>query len=143
MANNIRGWMMPAAWFVAGVFATGSFWYFLSQQNSIGTLLSAIGAIFFAGVAIYLHLQSGKSVLNAPHRRQLATFLSEAHRLRSRLNELPLPITEHNAWVSRVDCPPRLRHDELAHLTHEGGGRWPRNAWGNFQRPFGRWPWTG
>jgi hypothetical protein len=102
MASHIRGWMMPAAWFVAGVFATGSFWYFLSQQNSIGTLLSAIGAIFFAGVAIYLHLQSGKSLLNAPDRRRLATFLSEAHRLRSRLNELPLPITEHNAWVSRV-----------------------------------------
>jgi hypothetical protein len=102
MANHIREWMMPAAWFVAGVFATGSFWYFLSQWNYFGTGLSAIGAIFFAGVAIYLHRLSDRSVLNAPHRRRLAIFLSEAQRLRSHLNEQPLPITEHHAWVSRV-----------------------------------------
>ena len=93
---------MPAAWFVAGVFATGSFWYFLSQQNYLGTALSGLGAIVFAGVAIYLHRLNDRSVVNAPHRVQLAAFLSEAHMLRSRLNEHPLPIADHNAWVGRV-----------------------------------------
>jgi hypothetical protein len=102
MTSHIRDWMTPAAWFVAGVFATGSFWYFLSQQNYSGTVLSGIGAVFFAGVAIYLHRRSDRSVLNAPHRERLATFVSEAQTLRSRLNEQPLPIADHNAWVDRV-----------------------------------------
>jgi hypothetical protein len=30
-------------------------------------------------------------------------------------------------------------HGESAHLTHQGGGRWPRNAWASFRRLFGRW----
>ena len=34
-----------------------------------------------------------------------------------------------------VDCPPRLRHGELAHLAQGGGGRWLRNVWASFQRP--------
>ena len=102
MTSHVREWMMPAAWFVAGVFATGSFWYFLSLQNYVGAVLSGIGAILFAGLAIYLHRLSDRSILNAPHRVQMAAFLSEAQRLRSRLNEQPLPIAEHNAWVNRV-----------------------------------------
>ena len=94
--------MITATWFVASVFATGSFWYFLSQENYFGSALSAIGAIFLAGVAIYLHRVSDRSVLNAPLKRQLAIFLSEAQRLRSRLNEQPLPIVDYNDWVSRA-----------------------------------------
>ena len=36
------------------------------------------------------------------YREQLAAFLTEAHQLRTRLDEVPLPIGEHNAWVDRV-----------------------------------------
>ncbi len=35
-------------------------------------------------------------------KKALAGFLSEAHGLRARLNEQPLPVAEHNAWVNRV-----------------------------------------
>jgi hypothetical protein len=102
MAYYIRNWMAPTAWFVAGVFATGSFWHFLSQQNIWGTVLSGIGALICAGLAIYLTHRSDRSVINAPHGERLTTFLSEAQRLRSRLNEQPLPIADHNAWVDGV-----------------------------------------
>jgi hypothetical protein len=33
----------------------------------------------------------------------LAAFLVEAQQLRARLDETPLPIGQHNAWVDRVD----------------------------------------
>jgi hypothetical protein len=36
------------------------------------------------------------------YREQLAAFLAEAHQLRTRLDEVPLPIREHNAWIDRV-----------------------------------------
>ena len=36
------------------------------------------------------------------YRGQLAAFLTEAQQLRTRLDEVPLPIGEHNAWVDRV-----------------------------------------
>lgn len=100
MAIAIRTWMAPAAWFVAGVFATGSLWYFLSQQNIVGTVLSGIGAAAFVAIAIYLHQAADSGA--ARHIGQLATFLSEAQGLRSRLNQQPLPIADHNAWVNRV-----------------------------------------
>jgi hypothetical protein len=37
-------------------------------------------------------------------RDRLAAFLVEAQQLRARLNEVPLPITDHNAWVDRVNA---------------------------------------
>ena len=100
MTIAIRNWMAPAAWFVAGVFATGSLWYFLSQQNNVGTVLSGVGAAAFVALAIYLHLAADAGA--ARHRTRLASFLSEAQSLQSRLNEQPLPLAEHNAWVDRV-----------------------------------------
>lgn len=36
------------------------------------------------------------------HIEKLANFLAEAQRLRERLNEVPLPIKDHNDWVDRV-----------------------------------------
>jgi hypothetical protein len=100
MTIAIRNWMAPAAWFIAGVFATGSLWYFLSQRSIVGTALSGISAAAFVALAIYLHQAADASA--ARHRAQLAAFLSEAQGLQSRLNEHPLPVAEHNAWVERV-----------------------------------------
>jgi hypothetical protein len=36
------------------------------------------------------------------HKDRLAAFLTEAQQLRSRLDEKPLPIADHNSWVDRV-----------------------------------------
>lgn len=103
MIIRIREWMSPTAWFAAGIFATGAFWYFLSNKNYYGILGSGLGAIVFAGLAIYLHQLSYKSALHASHREQLGRYLSEAQGLRSRLSEQLLPIADHNAWVDRVN----------------------------------------
>src|SRR5688572_1660618 len=35
-------------------------------------------------------------------RKRLAAFLTEAQGLRARLNEQPLPVAEHDAWIVRV-----------------------------------------
>lgn len=99
----IRDWMPPVAWFVAGVFATGAFWYYLSKDSSLGSWSSAIGAVLFVALAVYLQRQSDPRVRNRPYRDQLATFLTEAQALRARKDEVPLPVEEHNQWVSKVE----------------------------------------
>src|SRR5436309_1789967 len=102
MRRRIRAWMLPAAWFVASIFATGAFWYFLSTKNYRGTFVSGLGAIVFAFLAIYLHQSTDSSVAHASHRDQLSHYLQEAQKLRSRLGEQPLPVADHNAWVERA-----------------------------------------
>jgi hypothetical protein len=60
--------MSPTAGLVAGVFATGTFRYFLSNNSYAGTLGSALGAIAFAILAIYLHQPSDKFAVYASYR---------------------------------------------------------------------------
>lgn len=50
------------------------------------------------------------------HKDQLAAFLTEGQYLRSRLNEDPLPIGEHNAWVDRVDKYLRVKFGKAAEV---------------------------
>jgi len=107
--------MPSVAWFIAGVFATGSFWYFLSKRDIVGAASSGIGALIFVALAIHLHRRCDKAIVNAPHIQRLAELLDEAHALRARLVEIPLPVTDHNAWVARVVA--YLRSD-LSH-AHE------------------------
>jgi hypothetical protein len=99
----IRDWFAPAAWFVASIFATGAFWYFLSQNSVAGATWSGIGAFAFSFLAIRLHRQSATPAANARHRVQLASYLTEAQTLRARLDEQPLPVADHNVWVDRVE----------------------------------------
>ncbi len=103
METTTRAWFAPAAWFVAGIFATGAFWYFLSRNSVAGTIWSGIGATTFAVLAIRFHRQPDRLNASAPHRLQLAVFLTEAQALRTRLDEQPLPVPDHNAWVDRVE----------------------------------------
>ena len=64
------------------------------------------------------------------HENQLAEFLIEAQRLRSRLNEDPLPIRDHNAWVERVSGCLRenltaahaIRFSDFSGMTFYGDG---------------------
>jgi hypothetical protein len=130
MRHHIHGWMLPAAWFAAGIFATGAFWYFLSTKNYRGVLLASLGAIVFALLAIHLHRSSDAYAINASHRDQLSQFLTEAQKLRSRLGEQPLPVADHNAWVERVSVYLRenlglsfeARFGDFSGMVFYGGG---------------------
>src|SRR5262245_46852955 len=64
------------------------------------------------------------------HKDQLAAFLTEAQHLRSRLNEDPLPIGDHNAWVDRVNnylrenlsAAHEVRFSDFSGMTFYGDG---------------------
>jgi hypothetical protein len=94
--------MPQTVWFVASIFATGAFWYFLNNDQFGWTVASGVGALVFAGLAIYLHKRRSASLDLSVHREKLASFITEAQQLRTRLNETPLPVADHNAWVDRV-----------------------------------------
>ncbi len=126
----VRGWMPPVAWFVAGVFATGAFWYYLSKGSSVGSWSSAVCAALFVALAVYLQRQSDPAVRNRPHRDQLASFLTEAQALRARKDEVPLPVEEHNQWVEKVETYLRrqlgtaysVRFGNFSGMTFHGSG---------------------
>lgn len=126
----VRGWMPPVAWFVASVFATGAFWYYLSKDSSLGSWSSGVGAVLFVALAVHLQRQSDPGVRTRPHRDQLATFLTEAQALRARKDEVPLPVKEHNQWVSKVETYLRehlgaaysVRVGDFSGMTFYGSG---------------------
>ena len=60
--KNVPNWAIQAAWWVSGIFATGSFWYFLSLKSYGPSALSAFGAIAFASIAIVLHRKQDKQL---------------------------------------------------------------------------------
>jgi hypothetical protein len=45
-------------WFVAGIFATGAFWYFLSQRNYHMSLWAAFLAVVLALLAVAFHIHN-------------------------------------------------------------------------------------
>lgn len=51
-------WLHQSLWFVSGVFATGAFWYFLSQKNYHATLWSGFGAVVVALLAVVLLIRN-------------------------------------------------------------------------------------
>jgi ABC-type multidrug transport system fused ATPase/permease subunit len=53
--KRIPDWALQAIWFMAGIFATGALWYFISIKNTTMAVISLVCAIFFALLAIYLH----------------------------------------------------------------------------------------
>ena len=56
----IPDWLITIIWFIAGICATGGFWYFLSSKNLIGTLASAFGTVVAVALAIFLHLRNDR-----------------------------------------------------------------------------------
>src|ERR1700741_4334835 len=58
MRMRVPVWLLQVTWFIAGVFGTGAFWYYLSQNNSLLTCVSAGGAVIFAVIAVGLHMLS-------------------------------------------------------------------------------------
>jgi hypothetical protein len=101
MSKVIPDWMVQVAWFAAGICATGAFWYFLSQKDYTWTVVTGFGALVFAGLAVYLHVDGSSH--KHRHKEQIASFLKEAQQLRTRLDEVPVPIGDYNEWVDRVE----------------------------------------
>ena len=130
MSKSIPDWMVQVAWFAAGICATGAFWYFLSKNDYTWAVLTGLGALVFAGLAVYLHTRKDGSSRNHWHSEQLATFLTEAQGLRRRLDEVPLPVRDHNEWVERVGGYLRqnlgrtyeVRFSDFSGMTFYGNG---------------------
>lgn len=95
--------VIQLTWFMAGVFATGAVWYFLSQDDFPTAGISAAAAVVLGGLAFYLHGLNDNAAKTRKHREQLGAFLTEAQALSARENEDPPPIQEHNDWVARTE----------------------------------------
>ncbi|UXA51598.1 hypothetical protein M0D45_12695 [Xanthomonas prunicola] len=55
MKREPKDWHLQLVWFIAGIFATGAVWYFISTGKSLPAVLSGLAAFGFALFAIYLH----------------------------------------------------------------------------------------
>lgn len=55
MNKKAPDWLLQLVWFVAGIFATGALWYFISVKDTMLAVASAVAALVFAAIAIYLH----------------------------------------------------------------------------------------
>jgi hypothetical protein len=53
-------WAITAAWFIAGVGATGAFWFFLASGSVAGVILSAGGTLAAIAVAIAFHVRNDR-----------------------------------------------------------------------------------
>ena len=130
MKNLVSDWLIQLVWFLAGICATGAFWYFLSRDDIVSTILSGLAAAAFAIIAIYLHRLNDRSSRYRAHREKLASFIKEAHAILARLNEQPLPIGDYNEWVERVvkflteslDESYAVRFNDFSGMTFYGDG---------------------
>lgn len=102
MKKPVPDWLPNATWFVAGIFATGAFWYFLSKDDYVATALSALGAVLFAIVSVVLHKANDRSARFQKVRERLTDLLKQAEALIARKSEEPLPIAEVNDWIDRA-----------------------------------------
>lgn len=104
MKRPVPDWLPQLMWFMAGIFATGAVWYFLSNKDYVGTALSIVGAVCMTIAAITLHKINDRSARFREIRERLAEFVSVATSLVNRQKENPLPVQEHNEWVAKVEA---------------------------------------
>ena len=104
MKRTVPDWLVQLVWFIAGIYATGALWYFLSRDDFLSAALSLGGAVMLTFVAVQLNRLNDKSTRYKAHREQLAGFMKEAEVLRTRSTEVPLPVQAHNEWVARVEA---------------------------------------
>jgi len=102
MKKIVPDWLIQSLWFLAGICATGAFWYFLSKNDVVFTLLSAVGTLIFSSLAIYHHRLNDRHSRNLVYRTKLAGFVEESQRFRGRFSETPLPIQDFNDWSEKV-----------------------------------------
>ena len=130
MRRLVPAWLPQVVWFLAGIFATGAVWFFLSRDEYLFAWLSVAAAVVLAVVAVQLHRLNDREARFRKIREKLAAFAEEAAVLVGRHIEEPLPIQEHNDWVSRVeaflrselDSSYRARFSNFSGMTFYGGG---------------------
>lgn len=111
MRRTVPAWLLQLVWFLAGVFATGAVWFFLSKDEYVSAWLS-VGATFaLVLVAVQLHRLNDRTARFRGIREALAAFAIEASALLARAFEEPLPVEAHDEWVSRVEAYLRTELD--------------------------------
>ena len=103
LKRPVPSWLLQVVWFLASVFATGAVWFFLSRDDHLPTWLSVIAASTLVVVAVQLHRVNDSDVRFRSRREALADLASQASSLIARASEDPLPIGDHNEWVSRAE----------------------------------------
>lgn len=71
-------------------------WY-LTPTGNYEAAFALAGVITFLSEWVRRHLQRDVKA------SQISAFIQEGQQLMSRKEEIPLPITEHNAWVKRME----------------------------------------
>ena len=104
MKRLVPGWLTQLVWFLAGIFATGAVWFFLSRDEYLFAWLSVAATAVLTVVAVQLHRLNDRDARFRIIRERLAAFAEEATALAARSTEEPLPIQEHNDWVSKVEA---------------------------------------
>ena len=104
MKRPVPSWLTQLVWFLAGVFATGAVWFFLSRDEHLFAWLSVAAAAVLTFVAVQLHRVNDRDTRFREIREKLAAFAQEATALVARSSEDPLPTQEHNEWVSKVEA---------------------------------------
>lgn len=103
MKHPVPAWLLQLAWFLAGVFATGAVWFYLSKKECLLTWLSVVAAIALVVVAVQLHRVNDRDSRFRARREALAELAEQANVLSLKASEEPLPIAEHNDWVARAE----------------------------------------
>jgi hypothetical protein len=129
---------LQLVWFLAGVFATGAVWFFLSRDEYLFAWLSVGATIVLTVVAIQLHRVNDREARFRERREALAAFAEQATLLSARSSEEPPPIDAHNDWVSSVEAYLRreldssyaARFGNFSGMTFSGDGS-PRSKYRN------------
>ena len=82
MKARVPSWLVQVTWFIAGIFGTGAFWYYLSRKDDLLTSISAGGAVVFALVSIGLHIWGEAKSVDATAGRGSVAELDELRRTR-------------------------------------------------------------
>lgn len=102
MHRLIPAWLIQLTWFVAGVFATGAVWFFLSRNEMFSSSLSAFGAVATVLIAVSLHWLGDKDRRYRALRASLGDHLQNCSALLNE-NQLGSPPTEKaNQWIAQV-----------------------------------------
>lgn len=96
--------VIQLTWFLAGVFATGAIWYFLSRDDLLSAGMSFAAAVILGCLAFYLSGLNNNEARYRRQREQLGVFVTEAQALSIHENDDPPPIQAHNDWVTRVEA---------------------------------------
>jgi hypothetical protein len=111
MRRTVPAWLLQLVWFLAGVFATGAVWFFLSKDEYVSAWLSVGATVALVLVAVQLHRLNDRDARFRGIREALAAFATEASALAAKASEEPLPVEAHNDWVARVEAYLRTELD--------------------------------